>query len=146
MIDVTDENVVNIAKQKRMRSPFPPEIENGVLPFPVNDVARGEHVLIAGPQVIFRPIALMMWGWDLNTVITGIQKGQRIEGWVNIGEVPASFFGTARTYEKLLEDFDTNGINPPSWISFSAARPGEHFYIMVRGRLRHAVMLGHVVY
>ena len=98
--------------------------------------------LIGRPQLQFRPDCLLLWGYDDETMISDISIGHEIQGAVNTGYIPASFFGTARTYEKMIEEFQANGISPPSWIKFSTCRPSEQIIIQGYGKLTAAVMLG----
>jgi len=121
-----------------------PKVANCYLPFIAHGVCQEgrDWTLVASPQLLFRPEALMMWGFNDESVITNILIGHQIQGAVAYGEVPCSFWGTAKSYEKLMEDFRTNGISPPSWITFKTAEIGNNVSLSGRGKLTHAIMLG----
>lgn len=129
--------------------PFGGRIENaeqGYLPFPAAPKGSGAWTIQAQPQVLFKGVALMLWGFDDTSVITNIYIGQQVQGAASFGELPASFFGTAKSYEKLIEDFEKNGISPPNWITWRACQVGNLVSITGRGPLSHAVMLGKLSY
>lgn len=120
--------------------------QNGYLPFQLPKHQDGKNwVTQAMPQLLFRPEALMLWGYDDDTVIEAAYVGQQVQGAACFGDLPASFFGTAKTYEKLIEDLARNGISPPNWITWSTCNLGNTVTLQVRGHLKHAVMLGKTV-
>lgn len=126
---------------------------NGYLPFPRAPMYSGQPgnrgpswTISACPQLLFRPEALILWGYDAETMITMVTLGNQIQGAATAGELPASFFGTARTYEKILEDLKVNGISTPSWLTFPTLHVGQVASISGYGILRNAVMLGKMIY
>lgn len=124
-----------------------PKAEQGYLPFPKPMVmGRSSWTIQAQPQVIFRASALMLWGFDDSTVIDAVYVGPMVQGVACFGEIPASFFGTAKSYEKLVEDFEKNGISPPGWITWSTCQVGALMSIRGKGPLSHAVALGKIAY
>jgi hypothetical protein len=145
IIDVSDPEVL---KRLRMVRPAPPKPMNGYLPFhlPKSVPQDKDYTLVSQPQTFFKPEALMLWGYDDTTVIRGLYIGQQVQGAACFGDLPASFFGTAKTYEKLLEDMTKNGISPPNWITWNTCHLGANVVITVNGPLRHAVMLGKMSY
>ena len=146
LLDVADPAKVAQRRLQRIQRP-PASPEYGYLPFPRGVPGNGsDWHLVAQPQLLFKPMALMLWGFNDDSVITGLYIGQRIQGAASCGELPASFFGTAKSYEKLLEDLTTNGISPPNWITWSTVHVGQNVSITGRGALRHAVMLGKMAY
>lgn len=145
MFDVSDEAEVS----KRQLDLNRAKVMNGVLPFaiPPDSDKLTPYTLIGIPQVPFKPLALMLWGYDQDTLINHIRIGIMTQGDVSgAGGIPAEFFGTARTYEKLVEQFESNGIAPPAWITFKTTHVGEKVLIEVQGKLKHAIMLGKAVW
>lgn len=156
MIDDVIQDIydVRMPKEKRrqllgvQRLPLP---VNGYLPFPrapssIAGWSGASWTISACPQLPFRPEVLITWGYDEETMITMVTIGQRIQGAATAGELPASFFGTARTYEKILEDLKVNGISTPSWLKFDTLYVGQNASISGYGKLRNAVMLGKMIY
>jgi hypothetical protein len=157
--DIEGEDLADIIGDIDAISPFPkgpivPVYRNGVskaeqgyLPFPcMKNPGPADWTIQAQPQALFKGTALMLWGFDDSTVIRAIYIGQYIQGAVSMGDIPASFFGTAKSYEKLIEDFAKNGISPPNWITWKVCNLGNVITISGRGPLSHAVMLGKVAY
>lgn len=126
-----------------MEHPHPPPTWRGVAPL---EAHRGEPRLwIAQPQLPFRPAALLLYGVDATTFVTNILVGRNLQGYVALGRIPGEFFATARSYEKLLEQFAENGIATPSWITFEPCMPGQQLVVHIEGKCTGVLMLGHSI-
>ena len=133
----------------RFGRPQPQPPRNGYCPFEIPPYIVGENrewTLQVQPQRPFKPEALMLWGFNDLTTLKGIYIGQEVQGACCFGELPASFFGTAKSYEKLIGDFEKNGISPPNWITWSTCNVGAYITLSGKGPLSHAVFLGKYVY
>lgn len=141
---------LDLSKHHTLRRRLMHKVEapkNAYLPFDCRMAVDGKSwVMHSQPQLPFKPEALMLFGFNDESFIDYITVGYQIQGAVSPGRVPAAMWGTALTYEKLLEQFKANGISPPSWITWSICHIGCIVTIHGTGKLTGAVMLGKAVY
>lgn len=137
LLDVSEKHE-NLSKLGAARLPW-----RGFLPFVDVDGNTRRHVWSAICQLQFKPSALLLWGVDTSQIFS-IVVGNRSQGYVSAPgfPIPAQFFATARSYEKLVEEFDANGIAPPAWITWERVLPGQQIVLDFSGPCTAALMLG----